>query len=129
MHDDLDAGRLGDLVKGIGLGDVRHDDDLETVGLVRVGVADLAGLVLGADRGDDGVALLEELLEDVRWTRLAVIRGRGQTALGEVHVPAMKPEPPVEWSMCVAIAAWSLQLTSEEYLCHDGGERQAVWMM
>ena len=65
VHDDLDAGDLGDLVEGALLRDVRHDLDLQAVGLGLVGVADLLRLVLGPDGGDDGVAGRDELLEDV----------------------------------------------------------------
>lgn len=66
MQDGLEAGRLDDLVEGVGLRDVRDDGDGEALGVeLRVGVADLLGLILGADGGDDVVAAFEELLEDV----------------------------------------------------------------
>lgn len=66
MEDDLDAGGLDYLVKGVLSRDIR--DDLDVEGLlaeVLVGVPDLLGLVLRTDSGDDPVALLKELLEDV----------------------------------------------------------------
>ena len=47
MDDHLQAGNLDHLVKGIRLGDVGHNDNVELVlGLVRVGLADLARLLL-----------------------------------------------------------------------------------
>jgi hypothetical protein len=63
----IDARCLGHLVKRPRLSNVRHDDHLELAvrGLSRVGVTDLLGLSLGADGGDDGVVLFEELVEDV----------------------------------------------------------------
>lgn len=67
MQHGIDARRLGHLVKSPRLSNVRHDDHLELAvgGLSRVGVADLLGLGLGADGGDDGVVLFEKLVEDV----------------------------------------------------------------
>jgi len=62
----FDAGNLDDLVKGVGLGNVRHNDYAEFIrGLVWVGGTDRRGLLLGPDRGDNAVALGEELFEDV----------------------------------------------------------------
>lgn len=47
VDDHLQAGNLDHLVKGIRLGDVGHNDNVELVlGLVRVGLADLARLLL-----------------------------------------------------------------------------------
>lgn len=70
MNHSLEARRLGHLVEGIWLRNVRHDDHLEAVGAVLVRVADLLRLVFRAHGGDDGVALLEELLKDVGWRML-----------------------------------------------------------
>lgn len=67
MQDGLETRRLGYLIEGVLLGNVRDDDDFEVRGLVLVSVADVLRLFLGADGGDDGVALLEELLEAVSW--------------------------------------------------------------
>lgn len=61
-----EAGRLDDLVEGVLAGDVGDDGDGQTAGRqVFVDVADLLGLILGADGRDDVVAALEELLENV----------------------------------------------------------------
>lgn len=67
MQHGIDARRLGHLVKCPRLSNVRHDDHLKlSVGsLSWMSVADLLGLGLGADGGDDGVVLFEELVEDV----------------------------------------------------------------
>lgn len=46
MEDDLNAGRLDHLVEGVQLGNVRHDEDLEAVGLRLVGVTDSLSLLL-----------------------------------------------------------------------------------
>ena len=58
---------LHDLIKSIELGNIGNDDHLEVAaaGLVGVGFTDLLRLVLGPDGGDDGVALGEQLLENV----------------------------------------------------------------
>jgi hypothetical protein len=70
VQDDLQARDLDYLVKGILLGDVWDNHNLEAVGLVLVGIANLLGFVLGADSGDDGVALFEELLKDMGYRRV-----------------------------------------------------------
>lgn len=65
MQHHVQAGRLDNLVKGILLGNVGHDDDGEVIRLVLVRVADLGRFVFGADGCDDVVALLEELFHDM----------------------------------------------------------------
>lgn len=65
MHHDLETGRLCDFIKGIFLGDVRDEDDLEAICLILVRIADLLRLVFRADGGDDSIALLQELFENV----------------------------------------------------------------
>lgn len=67
MQDHLKTRLLHDLVESIKLGDIGNNDDLElaAAGLVGISLADLLRLVLGPDGGDNGVALGEQLLEDV----------------------------------------------------------------
>lgn len=67
VQDGVEAGRLGHLVKRTRPSNVRHDNHLELAvrGPFRVGVTDLLGLGFGANGGDDGVVLFEELVEDV----------------------------------------------------------------
>ncbi len=71
MQHDLDPRGLDYLVKGILLGNVGHNDNLQLAcgRLSGVGGADGRGFLFGADGGDDAVALSEELFEDVRWER------------------------------------------------------------
>jgi len=66
VQDDFDAGRLDDLIKGVGLGDVRDDSKGQLLGrLVRVRFPDLLRLVLGPHRRDHIVAFGQELLQDM----------------------------------------------------------------
>ena len=67
MDDGLE-GRVRDdgFVKGIFLGDVFYDGEVELVFAVAgVGFCDLVGFSLGADGCDDAVALLQQVFEDV----------------------------------------------------------------
>ncbi|EPE07686.1 origin recognition complex subunit 6 [Ophiostoma piceae UAMH 11346] len=66
VQDNLDAGDLDRLVERVGLRELGNNLDLETV-LAQLGVSlvDVGGLGLAADGGDNGVALGEELLDDV----------------------------------------------------------------
>lgn len=66
VHDDLNSRGLDDLVESPGLSDIRDDRNIETIGLVLVRIPDLLGLVLGPNRGGDLVALVKELLENMR---------------------------------------------------------------
>jgi hypothetical protein len=66
--DDGLEGRVRDdgFVKGIFLGDVFYDGEVELVFAVAgVGFCDLVGFFLGADGCDDAVALLQQVFEDV----------------------------------------------------------------
>ena len=67
VQDDLETRLLHNLVESVELGNVGDNDHLElaAAGLVGVRFADLLRLVLGPDGGDHGVALGEELLEDM----------------------------------------------------------------
>ena len=75
MQDNLKTRLLHDLIENIQLGDIRDNDHLElaAAGLVGVGFADLLRLVLGPDGGDHGVALGEELLENVGWSVIEIV--------------------------------------------------------
>jgi len=66
VQHDLDTGDLDNLVKGIFLSDIGHDNDVELL-LVLVGIrlADLLRLLLGPHSGNYAVALGEELIQDV----------------------------------------------------------------
>lgn len=66
VEDGLEAGGLDDLVEGVRLGNVRHDDRLQAVlAQAGMGVVDLLRLVLGADGRHHLVVSCEQLLEDV----------------------------------------------------------------
>lgn len=67
MQHALQPGRLDNLIKGILLGNVRHDNDLQPLGAILVCVADLLCFFFGAHCCYDRVALREELFEDVGW--------------------------------------------------------------
>lgn len=66
MKDHLYPRDLHNLVKGIWLRDVGHNDESQlVVRLIWIGVADLSCLLRGPDRCDHGVSLLKKLLEDM----------------------------------------------------------------
>lgn len=66
VEDGLETRGLDDLVEGVRLGDIRHDDGLQAV-LSQAGVGGVDSLCffLGPDSGDNLVAPFEQLLEDV----------------------------------------------------------------
>jgi len=67
VNDGLE-GRVRDnsLVEGVLLRDVLDDGEVELVlAVLGVSLLDLVGLLLGADGGDDAVAVLEQDVEDV----------------------------------------------------------------
>lgn len=65
VKDNLETRRLGHLIKGILLGDIRHNDNLKSVCLGRVCLTNLLRLVLRADRRNNSVSLSQELLQYV----------------------------------------------------------------
>lgn len=72
VHDDLDPGRLGHIVESAVRSDIRHDHNVETLRLVLVRLPELLCLVFRPDRGRHLVALVEELFEDMRYTRVSM---------------------------------------------------------
>lgn len=100
MQYDFDAlGFVDYFVEGIGLGDVGHDYNLDSVW---VGGANRGGLFLGANSCDDGVALGMELLKDMGCTN--VNDGVGLSSVHGFNIPAMKPDPPTSpclYQLCV----------------------------
>lgn len=111
MQHKVQAWGLGHVVKGALLGNVGHDNDLQTIGLVLVRLTQLLGFILGPHRGDDFIVLGEELLKDVgyrnaleemtaiRVSRMSIehrIHRCGDELImpGDRDIPAMKPEPP-----------------------------------
>lgn len=79
VEDNLNAGGLDDLIEGIRLRNIGHDDDLELLpAQLGVGIVDLLGLVLGPDGRDDLVALLDQLVQDVGcWSSVSTIISQG----------------------------------------------------
>lgn len=65
MKHHVQARSLDHLIKGISLGNVRHDGDFQLVRLVLERLANLVCLVFGADGCDDFIALVEKLLKDM----------------------------------------------------------------